>query len=65
MVKEPGFPFTLPGCTAPRCKFSLWPPNPSATILISELLGGRWVTPCDERAVAQTALGLTVQKRLS
>ena len=46
-------------------QISLWPPNPTATILVSEPLGGRWVTPCDEGAVAHTALGLTVQKRLS
>jgi hypothetical protein len=65
MVKKSDFPFTLTGCTTTRCKFSLWPSNAIAMILISELLGGRRITPGDERAVAQTALGLAVHKRLS
>ncbi len=65
MVKKPGFPFTLLGCTTMRCKFSLWPTNTLAPILISELPGDRRVAPRDERAIAQSALGLAVQKRPS
>ena len=65
MVKNPGFPFTLTGCTTTRCKFSLWPSNTIAMILMSEPLGGRWIAPCDERAIAHAFVGLTVHKRSS
>src|SRR6516164_6708169 len=53
------------GDGSPRCKLSSWLANLHTMILISKLLGGRRVTPCDERAVAQSGLGLSVQKRPS
>src|SRR5580692_10568520 len=65
MVKMPGLAFTLTGCAAPHCKFSLPPTNSRTNILISQPLGGRSVTPGDKRPVAQRALRLSVQKRSS
>src|SRR4029077_13194349 len=57
------FWFTLTGYTAPHCKFGVRLANPRAIILISQALGGRFVTPGDKRAVAQSGTDFAVRQR--
>jgi hypothetical protein len=59
------FPIHIPGYGTPHCKFSLWPTNPRAIILISELLGRRCVAPGNKGAIAQSTSDFAVGKRLS